>query len=64
MAWVLTRSDPYEGVRREPGLENLWFGAVPDSDRGPGHVVTCSYWINEASHTVRCDNFGTLSLPR
>jgi hypothetical protein len=64
MAWVLTRGDdPYEGVRREPDFENLWFGAVPDSQHGSGHVVTCSYWIREASHTVYCDNFGTLSLP-
>ena len=44
LAWVLTRGDdPSEGVRREPDFENLWFGAVPDSQHGSGHVVTCSY---------------------
>lgn len=64
MAWVLTRyDDPYQGVRREPGFANLWFGAIPDSNDGAGNVVTCSYWIEESSRTVRCDNFGTLSLP-
>ena len=63
-AWILTRyDDPYQGVRREPSFANLWFGAIPNSDDGSGNVVTCSYWIKESSHTVRCDNFGTLSLP-
>jgi hypothetical protein len=29
-AWVLTRyEDPYQGVQREPGFENLWFGEIP-----------------------------------
>jgi hypothetical protein len=64
MAWILTRDDdPYQGVRRETGFPNLWFGPVPNSYDGSGHVVTCSYWIKESSRTVRCDNFGTLSLP-
>jgi hypothetical protein len=64
MEWVFTRrDDPYQGVRREPGFDNLWFGAVPNSQDGCGHVVTCSYWIQESNRTVRCDNFGTLSLP-
>lgn len=64
MAWILTRDDdPYQGVRRETGFPNLWFGPIPDSHDGSGHVVTCSYWIEEARRTVRCDNFGTLSLP-
>ena len=31
-AWVLTRfDDPYQGVRREPGFANLWFGPIPGS---------------------------------
>lgn len=63
-AWVLTRyDDPYQGVRRESGFPNLWFGVVPDTDDGSGHVVVCSYWIAESTRTVRCDNFGTLSRP-
>jgi hypothetical protein len=29
-AWILSRyDDPYMGVRREPGFDNLWFGPVP-----------------------------------
>lgn len=32
-AWVLTRfDDPYQGVRRERGFPNLWFGSIPGSD--------------------------------
>lgn len=32
-AWILTRyDDPYQGVRREPGFANLWFGAIPNSN--------------------------------
>lgn len=63
-AWVLTRyDDPYQGVRRERGFPNLWFGAIPHSYDGRGAVVACSYWIEESRHTVRCDSFATLGLP-
>jgi hypothetical protein len=63
-AWIMSRfDDPYRGVRREPGFPNLWFGTIPDTDNGSGQVVTCAYWIVESTRTVRCDNFGTLSLP-
>jgi hypothetical protein len=63
-AWILSRmEDPYEGVRREPDFENLWFGAVPGTETTAGTVVACSYWIAEARGTVRCDSFATLSLP-
>jgi hypothetical protein len=41
----------------------LWFGPIPDSSDGAGNVVTCSYWINVASRTVRCDLFSTLTWP-
>ena len=28
--WLLSRiDDPYEGLRRQPDFENLWFGLVP-----------------------------------
>lgn len=56
-------SDPYQGVRRESGFANLWFGPVPNSDDGRGVVVACAYWIEESSHTVRCDSFASLSQP-
>lgn len=62
-AWVFARDDPYLGMRREPAIENLWFGAIPDSDDGAGHVVTCSYWIFEQWRVVRCNSFATLSQP-
>jgi len=62
--WVLTRfDDPYIGVWRADGFENLWFGTVPTSLHGDDMVVTCSYWIYEGEHRVRCDSIATLSLP-
>jgi hypothetical protein len=62
--WIWTRTEtPYQGVHRAGGFENLWFGAVPNTDDGLGHVVACSYWIEESRHAVRCDNFATLDLP-
>lgn len=60
LVWILGRiDDPYAGVQRAEGFENLWHGWVPHTyglvqDR----VVTCSYWIDEAARTVRCDNYG------
>lgn len=63
-AWVVTRfDDPYQGMRREPGFDNLWFGAIPETLHRNGMVVCGSYWILEADHTVRCDQFATLALP-
>jgi hypothetical protein len=64
-SWIMTRlEDPYQGVRRASGFENLWFGPIPGSDRdGSGTIVTCSYWIDESTRTLRCDSFATLSLP-
>jgi hypothetical protein len=62
--WIMSRSEnPYQGVRREPAFPNLWFGAVPRSEHGPGMIVACSYWIYETQHVVRCDSFASLSLP-
>jgi hypothetical protein len=63
-SWIMSRfDDPYQGVRREGGMPNLWFGVVPWSGDGAGGVVVCAYWIEEATHTVRCDSFATLRLP-
>jgi hypothetical protein len=61
--WIYTRyDDPYQGVRRERGFPNLWYGAVPNSSRG-GEAVQCAYFIEEREHLVRCDSFATLSEP-
>ncbi|HVQ96220.1 MAG TPA: hypothetical protein VMU51_34700 [Mycobacteriales bacterium] len=63
-AWIMTRyGDPYQGVRRESGFPNLWFGAVPDTEDGSGNIVVCAYWIEESNRVVRCDSFATLGLP-
>lgn len=63
-SWIMTRGDdPYRGVSREKGFENLWFGPVPDSDDGAGRVVICSYWIYESGRRVRCNSFATLGWP-
>jgi hypothetical protein len=62
-SWILTRyDDPYQGVRRENRFPNLWFGAIPNTGHGLGYVVGCAYWIDEATRTVECDSFATLSL--
>jgi hypothetical protein len=61
--WIYTRyDDPYQGVRREPGFENLWFGAIPNTSRGDT-AVQCAYFIAEAQRLVKCDSFATLGLP-
>lgn len=63
-SWALSRfDDPYQGVRREPGFENLWYGVIPGTQHGDNQVVVCSYWIEERTHVVRCDSIATLALP-
>lgn len=63
-AWLFTRlDDPYQGVERETGFENLWYGVVPGSAMDDGTVVTCSYWIEERRHALRCNAFATLHWP-
>jgi hypothetical protein len=60
---VSRADDPYRGFRRTPDFPNLWFGAVPFTDDGLGHVVVCSYWIEESRRAVTCDSLATLGLP-
>lgn len=64
-AWVLTRlEDPYDGMQRQQGFPNVWFGRVPGTCQpGDGTVVVGSLWIEETSTTVRCDRIGTLAIP-
>jgi hypothetical protein len=64
-AWIETRyDDPYQGVEREPGFENLWFGLIPGTyDRRRDTVVVCSYTIEESTRTVRCNDITTLGYP-
>jgi hypothetical protein len=64
LSWILSRhEDPYQGVRRQRGFENLWFGAVPGTDHGDFQVVACSYFIAESEHAVICNSISTLSRP-
>ncbi len=64
LEWVLTRADdPYKGVRRQAGFDNLWFGPVPRSGDGRGNAVACAYWVEERPRTVRCDSIATLAQP-
>ncbi len=64
-AWVLTRlENPYDGMQRQQGFANLWFGRIPGTYQpGDGTVVVCSLWIEESSRMVRCDRIGTLTIP-
>lgn len=62
--WVVTRyEDPYEGVKREPRIDNLWYGVVPGTNDGRGNVAVCSYFVYESTRTVVCNGCSTLSLP-
>jgi hypothetical protein len=64
LLWIHARArNPYEGVRREPGFDDLWWGKVPGSADNLGRVVTCAYFIHEADDTVQCAMFGWLSGP-
>lgn len=63
-AWIMARlEDPYLGVRREPGFDNLWFGPIPGARYGNGLVAASSYWIFERERRLRCDSFTSLTLP-
>lgn len=64
IAWILSHAeDPYQGVRRESGFDNLWYGPIPFTQHDPDQAVICAYWIHEQSRTVRCERFGSLTLP-
>lgn len=55
VTWVLGLiDDPYPGLHRERGFDNLWFGVVPGSLNGD-EAVCCSLWIDEKARRVRCD---------
>lgn len=63
-AWIFSRADdPYQGVRRAPGFDNLWYGQIPHTVHESDQAVMCAYWVHEQSRTVRCDRFGTLRMP-
>lgn len=62
--WVHARArNPYAGVRREPDLENLWWGKIPESADNRGRVVVCSYFIYESESRIQCATFGWLTGP-
>ena len=49
--WIFSRyDDPFSGVSREPGFDNLWVGPVPGTRRG-GTVVVCSYFVYGAERS-------------
>jgi hypothetical protein len=63
-AWIVGRADqPYEGVRREAGFPNLWFGRIPGTLDHHGSMVTCSYFVFESVRVIRCNSIGRLGLP-
>ena len=56
------RTDPYEGCRRDPRIDNLWFAEI----RGTATVetvVVCSFRVNLARRELVCSNLATLSRP-
>lgn len=61
---IFTRfDDPYVGVRREPGFDNLWFGRIPGTEHGESSVVVWSYFVEERTHSVVCSSIATLNEP-
>lgn len=63
LSWLVgRRDDPYQGVRRQQDMPNLWFGTVPGTDEA-GTVVTCSYFVEESTRRVQCVVIGTLMRP-
>lgn len=61
--WMLSRgTDPYAGARRESVAPNCWSAKIPGTVHN-GQVVVCTYFIYEATGTVRCDMLVTLGLP-
>ncbi len=64
LAWIVDRvTNPYQGVRREPDFDNLWFGTIPNTYDATDHVVTGSYFIYETEHVVVCNSIATLRTP-
>ncbi|MFG1659140.1 hypothetical protein ACGFIY_21665 [Micromonospora chersina] len=62
-AWMVGRvDDPYQGVQRENSMPNLWFGPIPGTDQFET-VVTCSYFIEESTRSVKCVAVATLNRP-
>ena len=63
--WVLSRAeDPYRGdCRRDPVVPNLWAVAIPKTRHDGDLVVVATYFIEERSHSVRCNQIGSLTLP-
>lgn len=63
LEWMVSRgADPYAGARREHGAPNQWLAKIPGTLHD-GHMVVCTFYIYEATKTVRCDMLTTLGLP-
>jgi hypothetical protein len=61
--WIFTRyDDPFSGVSRELGFDNLWVGVVPGTQRD-GTVVVCSYFVYSAARVIAASGLSTLNLP-
>lgn len=61
--WIFTRQDdPYQEMRREEQIPNLWFGPIPGTDEPPV-VVTCSYYVYDRVKVVRAHDICPLNRP-
>ena len=64
LAWVMgLKDDPFPREVRRTDFADQWFGAVPNSGDGQGNVVTCSYWVDHDTRTIRFDMFSTSTWP-
>lgn len=65
--WFLTlEGDPYqrEAVLIKNDVPSWWSIHVPDSQDGRGHIVNCTYRIDERDSSVHCYDFTTYNLLR
>lgn len=61
--WLLGRAeDPYQGVARQPGFDNLWQGFIPRTHHRKC-VVVGSYFIFERDRRIVCNSIATLGWP-
>lgn len=59
--WIVDQAaDPYRGMSRDGASANLWFGAIPGTQRGLDST-TCLYWILERERTVQADPITTMT---
>lgn len=62
--WLMNRhDDPFLGMARQDGFDDLWFGWIPGSGDGRGNMVACSFRADRTRGVIECNDITTLSYP-